>query len=103
MAENLRFEFDAASSARFAEYHAENPAIYEALRRFALEAKRAGRSRIGMKALFERVRWYTEIEARGDTFKCNNNYTAHYARLLMEHEPELKGMFETRASKADAA
>ena len=51
----------------------------------------------------ERVRWFTEIEARGDTFKCNNNYTAHYARLLMEQESELAGFFETRRAKADVA
>lgn len=103
MVEEQRFNFDAATDARFAEYHAANPAIYEALRRFALEAKRSGRMRLGMKALFERVRWFTEIEAKGDTFKVNNNWTASYARLLMEQEPELRGFFETRKARADAA
>lgn len=98
-----RFAWSETDLARFAEYHAANPQIYAALRRFALEAKRAGRERLGMKALFERVRWYTEVEAHGDNFKCNNNYTAHYARLLMEQEPELAGFFETRRAKADAA
>ena len=98
-----RFEFEKASSARFAEYHAANPAIYQALRRFALEAKRAGRERIGIKMLFEVVRWHTSVTAKDDTFKLNNNHHAAYARLLMEQEPELAGFFETRRAKADAA
>jgi hypothetical protein len=103
MPENLRFAWDATTAARFAEYHAANPQVYLALRRFALEARRAGRDRMGMKALFERVRWFTEVETTGDSFKVNNSYTAHYARLLMACEPELIGFFETRKAKADAA
>ena len=31
-------------------------------------------------------------------FKLNNNFTAHYARLLMAQEPDLEGFFETRES-----
>lgn len=95
-----RFTFERASETRFAEYHQANPHVYDALRRFALEARRAGRTRIGIKALFERVRWYTAVEARDDTFKLNNNHHAAYARLLMAHEPELQGFFETRQSRS---
>lgn len=98
-----RFTFEPASQSRFDEYHAANPQVYALLRRFALEAKRSGRERLGIKALFERVRWYTDVEAKADSFKVNNNYTAFYARLLMEQEPELKDFFETRRSKADEA
>src|SRR4030095_3198875 len=83
-------------------YHAENPHIYAKLREFALEAKRAGRRHIGIGMLYERLRWYTLIEAKGDTFKVNNNYRAFYARMLME-DPELDGIFETRRSVADVA
>lgn len=101
MGEQGRFCFDAASERRFAVYHAENPAVYAALRRFALEAKRAGRHRLGINALVERVRWYTAVEAVGDSFKINNSFAPHYARLLMATEPELAGFFETRKSRAD--
>lgn len=97
-----RFEFERASSVRFAEYHAANPEIYQALRTFALEAKRAGRERIGIKMLFEVVRWHTSVTAKDDTFKLNNNHHAAYARLLMSQESELRGFFELRKSKGDA-
>lgn len=97
------FSWEEPSAEKFAEYLAANPEIYDALRRFALEAKRAGRARLGIGALCERVRWYTDIEAKGDGFKINNSFRAHFARLLMEREPELAGFFETRKSKADAA
>jgi hypothetical protein len=97
-----RFEWDDVDAAKFAEYHAENPKVYELLRRFALEARRAGRTRLSINLLFERVRWFTEVETRGDTFKVNNTHRAWYARLLMSKEPELSGCFETRKAKADA-
>ena len=31
-----------------------------------------------------------------DQFRLNNNWTGMYARLLMENEPTLAGLFETR-------
>lgn len=98
-----RFTWSETDLARFAEYHAANPQVYAALRRFALEAKRAGRPRMSINMLHERVRWYTAIETVGDEFKLNNNFRPYYARLLMEQEPELVGFFETRTAKADAA
>lgn len=103
MPDDLRFTWDEPTAAKFAAYNRENPQVYAALRKFALEAKRAGRERMGMKALFERVRWFTQVEAQGDSFSLNNNYTAFYARMLMDLEPELAGFFETRKAKADAA
>jgi hypothetical protein len=102
MALQTRFSFaePTVSEARFLAHVEANPDVYEALRRFALEAKRHGRRRLGMKALYERVRWYTQIESRGEAFKLNNNWTAFYARLLMQNEPELAGFFETRVQRA---
>lgn len=96
-----RFDFDVATESAFQRYHAENPQIYRLLLRFALEAKQAGRIRLGIKMLYERVRWHTTVETHGDEFKLNNNYHAYYARLLMQQEPTLRGFFETRKAKAD--
>lgn len=97
-----RFTFEAHQEALFATYHAEHPEIYQTLRRFALEARRAGRDRLSINMLFERVRWETLIGAGDDTFKMNNNWRAHYARLLMRQERELgPDFFETRKSRAD--
>lgn len=82
--------------AAFWEFHREHPEVYEELRQLALDARRAGRRRIGMKMLFEVVRWNRLLRTGDRGFKLNNNYTAYYARLLMEREPELRGMFATR-------
>lgn len=102
MEHQSRFTFD-RHERDFWAYHDENPAVYEALKQFALEAKRAGRERMSINMLHERLRWYTTVEAKGDAWKVNNNYRPFYARLLMEREPELAGFFETRKAKADAA
>jgi hypothetical protein len=97
-----RFSFaePTVSEARFLAHVEANPQVYELLRRFALEARRSGRRRMGIAALFERVRWFTAIETHGDDFKLNNNWRAFYARLLMQNEPELAGFFETRVQRA---
>ncbi len=99
----MQTRFDWPEPKDFAAYHAANPQIYAALRRFALEARQAGVKRLGIAALFERLRWYTAVEAKDDAWKCNNSMRAGYARLLMAQEPALAGLFETRNSRADAA
>mgnify|MGYP001558648423 FL=1 len=97
-----RFDFERASEAAFERYHADNPQVYEAALRFALDLKRRGRKRLGMKAVFERLRWWSNVEATaGDSLKLNNNMTAYYARRIMQQTPELAGFFETRRSKGD--
>jgi hypothetical protein len=98
-----RFEFEATSWERFRDYHATNPQIYAAFRWYALEARRAGRKRMGMKALVERARWDTTVTAHDGSFKLDNSMTAFYARILMENNPELRGFFETRQSRAEGA
>ena len=82
----------------FARFHEANPHVYEALKYVALWAVRNGR-KLGMKAIYERVRWEYNLQTADEPYRLNNNYTAHYARLLMEQEPELAGYFEIRKSK----
>jgi len=91
----------AVSREAFERYHAENPEIYVKLVEFSLQAARAGARHFGIRMIYERLRWYTRIEARNDIFKLNDHYHAFYARKLMNEYPELAGMFETRSSKAD--
>jgi hypothetical protein len=64
--ELFRAHADGIDTAFFA-FHAENPEVYQLLRKFACQAKGAGRKKFGMKMLFERVRWYTEIETKDPT------------------------------------
>jgi hypothetical protein len=87
------------TAGEFATYHADHPELYDALQRFALEAHAHGRTRLGIKMLIERVRWYTTIEQRGE-FKINNSAAPFYARKLMR-VPALRGMFALRQAAAD--
>lgn len=82
---------------QFAEFHEQNPHVYEMLRRLALDAARHGR-KLGIAMLFEVLRWQYAMNTndQASEFKLNNNYRAFYARLLMEREPELADYFETR-------
>jgi hypothetical protein len=81
----------------FAQFHRQNPHVYEGLRRLALKIRQAGHHHYGIKALFEVLRYeFALTTVSADGLKLNNNYTALYARLLMEKEPELDGFFYLR-------
>lgn len=85
----------ATTEERFREFHKQNPHVYANLRGLALQAKRAGATKGGVKQLFEILR-YSSLTTTGKEWKLNNIYTSWYARLLMEREPELAGFFEIR-------
>ena len=95
------FTIDPVTQSAFDRYHRENPQVYAKLRQYALEAKAAGRTHVGIKMLYERVRWFSTVESKAEPFKLNNNWHSFYARLLMAQEPELAGLFELRKAKAD--
>jgi hypothetical protein len=86
----------------FREFNSLNPHVYRNLKVLAYQALRAGRKKIGMKFLFERLRWEYAIKTdrpEGE-FKLNNNFTSRYARLLIDQEPDLADLFEIRELKA---
>lgn len=87
-------------------FHAENPHVWRLFERFALEAAASGVSRIGAKAIWERMRWSLQVETsehRRGSWRLNNSYTAHYARLFRERHPEHAELFETRRAQGDVA
>jgi hypothetical protein len=87
----------------FVEYHRANPEVYATICRFADEALRAGRTRIGIGMLTERLRWYTTVEARSaDGFKFNNNYRPFYSRMWLRDHPEHPDFFQTREQRHTA-
>ncbi|MGW1057596.1 hypothetical protein [Micromonospora rubida] len=86
---------------RFEQFHADNPAVYNALRWLALQRKRAGGERFGISAVFERLRWEVAIQTNGDPFLIDNSFRSFYARMIMAQEAELRDMFVTRSSIAD--
>lgn len=83
----------------FLEFHHNNPQVYFELRSLAREWKNAGHSKVGMKMLFEVLRWQRGLAGVRDLdgFKLNNNFTSRYARLLMGNEPELAHFFDVRS------
>jgi hypothetical protein len=88
-----------AIEADFALFHEANPHVYDRLVRLARGWKRRRPGQhVGMKMLFEVLRWQVAMETSDPSsdFKLNNNYTALYARLIMDREPDLDGLFETR-------
>lgn len=89
-------QHDTDLDARFAEWIAANGHVLDAFCERALEAKRAGRQRIGAKRLIEIMRWDTRLTTNGDVFKLNNSFTSRLVRAAIERHPELDGLFETR-------
>lgn len=69
-----------------------NPDIYNAFRKFALEAIAQRRRSFSAYMIRERVRWYTNIEYSGE-FKISNNVTPYMSRLLVLDMPILGKIF----------
>ena len=87
----------------FVAFHETNPAVYFALQKLANQMWERGRRRIGIAMLFEVLRWdyYLNTNDPNSEFKLNNNYRAHYARMLMSNHPEWVGLFKTKKVKGD--
>lgn len=83
---------------QFKNFHRVNPHVYEQLKTLALRLKNVGVKTYGIKALFEILR-FNALLSVDFNFELNNNFTALYARLLMEQEPELEGFFRIRTRR----
>ncbi|MFD7320623.1 hypothetical protein ACFV9D_05950 [Streptomyces sp. NPDC059875] len=77
---------------QFHAFDAQHPHVYRALERMTSERLAAGATRIGLKSLFETLRWRMPHGVRG----LNNNFTALYARRLVAEHPEWATAFELR-------
>lgn len=78
------------------EFHLENPHVYDLFKRFTQQAIDAGFDNYSVNAIFERIRWHTDIETRGDPFKINNNHRPYYARMFMDERPQHGNFFRIR-------
>ena len=89
--------FEKGHEDAFMRFHINNPEVYHALVAKAREWKDAGHGRGSIKMFWEAVRFDLGVKTRGDSrFKLNNNLHSRYARLIMRHEADLAGFFETR-------
>lgn len=83
--------------AAFWRFHEANPQVYTRLVELARAwKKRRGGKKLGIGMLFEVLRWEVAMRTAGDQFKLNNNYRSLYARLIMDREADLAGIFDTR-------
>lgn len=86
----------------FNRYHRENPQVYRMMVRLAREwRRRRGDQPCGIGMLFETARWHLNTAGDGEPLALNNNYRAFYARLIMDTEPDLAGIFELRRQRYD--
>ncbi len=85
---------------RFEAFHDANPWVCRALEQLTADLVGRGRRRIGIKSLFEVLRWHYNRATEGDDFRLNNSYTSRYARLLIDRHPEWADVFETRELRA---
>lgn len=85
-----------------AEFHRLNPKVYDLLVFYARQARDAGRRRVGIELLWNRMRWDFMVQTeRTDEFKLNQNLKAWYARRILQLEPDLEGIFELRRRRGE--
>jgi hypothetical protein len=89
--------------ARFYRYHEDNPRVAD----WFLNAARAlqkeeHRTRYGIGALTERIRWDIKMGViKTEGFKIANEFRACYARLVLMRDPSLIGLFDLKPSNVD--
>ena len=82
---------------RWWDFHRANRKVYELFEKEVFKAISKNKKKLSSKTIIEFIRWNIYIETEGDdTFKINNNYTAHYARHFENRNPAFKGLFEMR-------
>lgn len=88
--------------ARFELFHRCNPWVFDALVKLAKDLRNRGHRRIGLKLLFEVLRYQQMVTTKDPTssFRLNNVYSSRYARMIVENVPELSDCFETRELRA---
>jgi hypothetical protein len=81
---------------RFLAFHDANPEVYAALVRLAREARYRGATKLGLRQLWEVMRWEQGNFGVDDDYQLNDNFISRYARMIMRDEPDLTGIFELR-------
>ena len=99
----LDFDIELTPAEKFERFHELNPQVFNALESMTRELTNRGRKRIGIKMLFEVLRWnyYMETSDPNSDFKINNNYAPYYSRLLIDKHPEWADVFELRTIRSN--
>ena len=78
-------------------YVRENPAVWEAFKKFTIQAAASGRKHLSARLVVERMRWESMISEKDREFKINNNIAPKLARKFMSEFPGMDGFFATRS------
>lgn len=95
--------FDESIDTRFQRFHERHPEVYDGIVKLCRQWLVRGRDRWAVEAAFAVLRWQRRIAGLPDdaaTYKLNDHYTSRYARLIMDREPDLDGIFELRRLRA---
>lgn len=66
---------------KFQKYDEANPVVWQLFLKYTGEAVAAGRTRLSVSLVIERIRWEEHIKIdSADGFKISNNHRAYYAR-----------------------
>jgi hypothetical protein len=86
-------------------FHTKHPIVYSTLVEMTREWRRVrGPGKVSIAMFWQSMRHQWGLHGLPDPdeeFKLNNNYTSHYARLIMLSEPDLDAAYETRLLRSD--
>jgi hypothetical protein len=92
---------DLSIEERFRLFDQANPHVYQVLEQMALDLAARGHQRIGVKMLWETLRYRYAMQTSGDEdYRLDNNYTSRFARKLAQN-PMLAERIEMRQLKAE--
>lgn len=86
---------------RFLKFHREHPQVYSLFCQITFQAMQKGLQNFGAGAIFEIIRWETDIVSSIKTRTLCNTFRAYYARLFEMQHPTYKGYFRNKLSAAD--
>jgi|TARA_R100001198_G_scaffold87229_1_gene62245 hypothetical protein len=72
-----------------------NPEVWELFEKFTLMATKRLKH-YSARAVLHRIRWETNVETTGTTFKINNIWSKDYAIKFMNKYPQHDGFFRLR-------
>lgn len=97
------FDTPETIEARFQAFHAEHPEVYAKLHKLALRLVQRGYAHLGIGMLWETLRYTTMLGYGPDEhqpYRLNDHFRSRYARMLMDDDPRLAGLFETRTLRS---
>tara|TARA_R100000963_G_C4551418_1_gene44227 strand:+ start:27 stop:431 length:405 start_codon:yes stop_codon:yes gene_type:complete len=106
--EQSKFDFDTEGKLekQFWAFHLKHGEVYEEIVSLARKwrEKKGPESKLGISALYERARWeihFNSLDGKNPP-KLSNNHKPFYARLIMENNDDLKGLFKLKRQKVQA-